>query len=253
LVPYGGTFLIFSDYMRPTIRLAAMSRLRVIYVFTHDSIGLGEDGPTHQPIEHLASLRAIPNLLVLRPGDANETAHAWWMAINRRNGPTALALTRQNLPVWDRREFASAAGLRRGAYVLADRRPDGREGPPELILMASGSEVSIAVGAGEILRKEGVSVRLVSFPSWELFAEQSEAYRSQVLPPSVRARVAVEAARPLGWERWVGEAGVAIGLDRFGASAPYKDIYRAVGLTEERVAEAARGVLQRTLRERMAP
>jgi transketolase len=241
LIPYGGTFLIFSDYMRPAIRLAALMGVGVIYVFTHDSIGLGEDGPTHQPIEHLAALRAIPNLSVIRPADANEAVHAWRLALERRDGPTALALTRQNLPVLDRSRFASAEGVERGAYVLADRYPEGAGRARELdvILMASGSEVDIIVRAAEELVKDGLGVRLVSFPSWDRFLLQSEEYRRSVFPSEVRARVSVEAASPLGWEGWIGESGEAIGLHRFGASAPYQDIYRGLGLTPERVVEAA--------------
>jgi transketolase len=236
LIPYGGTFLIFSDYMRPSLRLAAMMRLRVIYVFTHDSVGLGEDGPTHQPIEHLAALRAIPNLTVIRPADANETAVAWWAALRRTGGPTALALTRQKLPVFDRTRYAPAEGLLKGGYVLADLGA----GTPQLILIASGSEVSLIEAAGRALADEGVAVRLVSFPSWELFLEQDPAYRESVLPRQIRARISIEAAAPLGWERWVGDEGVAIGLERFGASAPYEEIYRQLGLTVERIVETAR-------------
>lgn len=241
LIPYGGTFLIFSDYMRPAIRLAALMGVGVIYVFTHDSIGLGEDGPTHQPIEHLPALRAIPHLSVIRPADANEAVHAWRLALERRDGPTALALTRQNLPVLDRSRFASAEGVERGAYVLADWYPEGAGRPRDLdvILMASGSEVDIIVRAAEDLVKEGVGVRLVSFPSWDRFLLQSEAYRQSVFPSEVRGRVSIEAASPLGWEAWVGEAGEAIGLHRFGASAPYQDIYRGLDLTPERVVKAA--------------
>jgi transketolase len=240
LIPYGGTFLVFSDYMRPSIRLASLMGLRVIYVFTHDSIGLGEDGPTHQPIEHLAALRAIPNLTLIRPADANETREAWLVAVSRVNGPTALALTRQAVPTFDRGRFASADGARRGAYVLADL---GR-GKPEVILMGSGSEVAILVEAGERLAKSGRAVRLVSFPSWQLFEEQSEAYRRSVLPPAIRARVAIEAGVPQGWERWVGEQGIVIGLDHFGASAPYQELYQHFGLTADAVVRAARKLLR---------
>ena len=239
LIPYGGTFLIFSDYMKPAIRLAALMDQRVIYVFTHDSVGLGEDGPTHQPIEQLAGLRAIPNLTVIRPGDANETAYAWLASVQRTTGPTALALSRQAIPTLDRTRFASAQGTLRGAYVLADLG----EGSPELILMASGTELSIIVEAGAILEASGHSIRLVSFPSWEIFREQSEEYRQEVLPPEIRARVALEAASPMGWERWVGEGGTIIGIDRFGASAPYEEIYHHLGLTRERVAEEAERLL----------
>jgi transketolase len=239
LIPYGGTFLIFSDYMRPSIRLASLMGLRVIYVFTHDSIGLGEDGPTHQPIEHLAALRAMPNLTVIRPADANETREAWLLAVSRTSGPTALALTRQAVPTLDRARFASAAGTRKGAYVLADL---GR-GKPKAILMGSGSEVTILLEAGERLAKEGLAVRLVSFPSWELFAAQSAAYRDSVLLPEVGARLAMEAGVPQGWDRWVGPEGVVLGLDHYGASAPYQDLYRHFGLTADAIVRAVRGLL----------
>jgi transketolase len=241
IIPFGGTFLIFSDYMRPAIRLASMMGIRVIYVFSHDSIGLGEDGPTHQPVEHLAALRAIPNLAVVRPGDANETAVAWRTAIERRSGPTALALTRQSVPTLDRTRFAPAEGLRQGAYVLADLG----DGPPQLILMASGSEVELIVAAGEMLAAEGVPVRLVSFPSWEFFEAGSAQYRDQVLPPGLRARVAVEAGIAQGWSRWVGQDGEVISLERFGASAPYKDLFRHLGFTTEAVIAAAKRSLER--------
>ena len=244
IVPFGGTFLVFSDFMRPAIRLASIMRLKVVYVFSHDSIGLGEDGPTHQPIEHLAALRAIPHLTVLRPGDANETAQAWAVAVGRPDGPTALALTRQAVPTLDRTRYASAEGVRRGAYILADfgDRPD-------VILMASGSEVEIIVAAGERLAGEGLSVRLVSFPSWELFELQPQTYRDQVLPPSCPRRIAVEAGVQQGWERWIGTEGVFIGLDGFGASAPYKEIYQHRGLTPEHVVEAVHHLMGAKVRE----
>jgi transketolase len=236
LIPYAGTFMVFADYMRPSIRLAALMSQRVIYVFTHDSIGVGEDGPTHQPIEHAASLRAIPNLTLLRPADANETSLAWLVALEHTSGPTALALTRQALPVYDRQKFASHEGLRKGAYVMGDLG----QGSPQVLLMASGSEVELIVQAGEQLAQAGIGVRLVSFPSWELFAAQPESYRSQVLPASLPARVAVEAGVSMGWERWVGDRGVIVAIDRFGASAPYKEVYRHLGLTVEAVVAAAR-------------
>ena len=235
LIPYGGTFLIFSDYMRPAIRLAALMHLKVIYVFTHDSIGLGEDGPTHQPVEQLAALRAIPNLTILRPCDASETAEAWRFALNHRSGPVALALTRQGVPVLDRSVFAPAAGLQSGAYVLADP-PKGR---PDLLLIASGSEVHIAIEAAVKLEQQGISCRLVSMPSWELFDEQSESYRRDVFPPEIKARVAIEAGRTLGWWRYVGEKGDVVGIDHFGASAPYKVLYEKFGITADRVVEKA--------------
>ncbi len=239
LAAFGATFLVFSDYMRPAIRLSALSHYPSIWVFTHDSIGVGEDGPTHEPVEHLTSLRAIPNLVVLRPGDANETSEAWRVAIGRRNGPTALLLTRQNLPVLDRQEFAPASGVQKGAYVLADLGG----GTPELILMASGSEVSLIVEAGRMLAAEGRRVRLVSFPSWELFAAQPEAYRQSVLPKTVRARIAVEAGISLGWQRWTGDAGSVLGVDHYGASAPYQVLFQKFGLTPQALVDKARALL----------
>ncbi len=239
LIPFGGTFLVFSDYMRPAVRLAAMMGQRVIYVFTHDSIGLGEDGPTHQPIEHLTALRVIPNLTVVRPADANEVGVGWQVALERTTGPTAFALTRQAVPTLDRDRFASAEGLRKGAYILADLG----EGKPQLILIASGSEVSLIIEAGEQLVEKGHSVRLVSFPSWELFAEQPIEYQEQVLSPDIPARVAIEAGVTQGWERWIGNDGVVIGLDRYGASAPYREVYQHLGLTVERITEEAERLL----------
>ncbi|MCG0240090.1 MAG: transketolase [Firmicutes bacterium] len=238
LRPYGGTFLVFSDYMRPTIRLAALMEQPVIYVFTHDSIGVGEDGPTHQPVEHLAALRAIPNLVVFRPADANETAVGWRLALENRKGPFALILTRQNLPVLDPEK---ARGAERGGYVLAE----ASSGRPEVILIATGSEVSVALGAREILEKEGIPTRVVSLPSWEIFDRQPKDYRDAVLPPEVTARVAVEAAVPMGWERYVGPRGAVVGLSRFGASAPGKVLFEKFGFTPENVARVAREVLGR--------
>lgn len=242
LIPYGGTFLVFSDYMRPSIRLAALTEQRVIYIFTHDSIGLGEDGPTHQPIEHLAALRAIPNLTVIRPGDANETAVAWMVALENKSGPVALALTRQAVPTLDRERFASAEGLRRGAYILADLGSS----ESEIILMASGSEVSLILEAGERLTEEGHSLRLVSFPSWELFAAQEAGYRNEVLPRAVSARLAVEAGVSQGWREWVGEQGEVISIERFGASAPYKELYKQYGLTVEDILKACHRLLSKS-------
>jgi transketolase len=241
VIPYGGTFLVFSDYMRPTIRLAAMMELPVVYVFTHDSVGLGEDGPTHQPVEHLPALRAIPNLIVVRPADATETVEAWRMALEYQEGPVALLLTRQKLPILDRSALAPADGLKRGAYVLADT-----EGTPDLILIASGSEVQVALDARERLRAQGVRARVVSMPSWELFERQPSDYQAQVLPPDVTARLAVEAAVPLGWERYVGPQGYVVGLNRFGASAPYKTIFEQLGFTSENVTLQALAVLDKT-------
>jgi transketolase len=236
LIPYGATFLIFSDYMRPAIRLAALTELKVIYVFTHDSIGLGEDGPTHQPIEQLAALRAIPNLTVIRPCDANETAQAWRTAINHRDGPVALALSRQNLPTLDRQsKYASAEGLHQGAYILSEAAGN----KPDVVLIASGSEVQIALEAAEMIKTEGPAVRVVSMPSWELFNAQPAEYRRQILPPAVKAKIAIEAGSPQGWHRYVGEFGHIIALDHFGASAPYKILYEKFGLTANRVVEKA--------------
>ena len=238
LIPYGGTFLVFADYMRPAIRLAALMGQNVVYVFTHDSIGLGEDGPTHQPVEHLTSLRCIPNLTVIRPADAGETAEAWRAALRRGEGPVALVLTRQKLGLIDRSRYASAAGLQRGAYVLAD----AEGGEPEVVLMSSWSEVALVLEAQRRLAGAGVRARAVSMPSHELFAEQEDTYRREVLPAGV-PRVAVEAAHPMSWQRWVGDNGVVLGISRFGASAPYARIYEELGLTVDRVVEAARAVL----------
>jgi transketolase len=276
LIPYGGTFLTFSDYMRPAIRLAALSEVQVIYVFTHDSIGLGEDGPTHQPIEHVAALRAIPNLFVIRPADSPEVSEAWRIAILRRNAPTALALTRQKVAVIDRSKFASAAGLRRGGYVLAEAsevqspkskvqspvgtesgsdrvdgavaRPSGRAQDvasitPQLILIATGSEVSLALEAREKLQAEGVATRVVSMPCCELFDEQPADYRNEVLPPSVTARLSIEAGVRQGWDRYVGQAGDVVCLDRFGASAPGDVALRELGFNVENVLTHARGLV----------
>ena len=242
LIPYGGTFLIFSDYMRPSIRVAALTHLRPIYVLTHDSIGLGEDGPTHQPIEHLASLRAMPNATVIRPSDATETAEAWRAAVRHHGGPVAIVLTRQKLPIVDRAKYAPANGLRLGGYVLVDA-PDGK---PDVILMASGSEVELILAAYEQLTANGQKLRAVSLPCFEFFAAQPEEYRNAVLPPDVPLRIAVEAAAPHSWYRWVGPRGVVLGIERFGASAPYQRIYKELGLTVERVVEEATRMLGTT-------
>jgi transketolase len=243
VIPYGGTFLVFSDYMRPTIRLAAIMELPVTYVFTHDSVGLGEDGPTHQPIEHIAALRAIPNLVVIRPADATETVEAWRVALERHDGPVALLLSRQNLPILDRSVLGPAEGLRRGAYILA-----GSDATPDVILIATGSEVSVALDARKRLADQGIKARVVSMPSWELFEQQPPDYRAAVLPPQVTARVAVEAAVPMGWDRYVGSQGDVVGINRFGASAPYKVIFEQLGFTGENVALRALAVLDRTRR-----
>ena len=233
-IPYTATFLIFSDYMRPPIRLAALMRQRVIYIFTHDSIGLGEDGPTHQPIEQLLGLRAVPNLTVLRPADATETVEAWRIALEQKHGPSALVLSRQNLPILDRGELAPAEGLQRGGYVLWEA-----DAQPQVILIGTGSEVHIALEAGKVLQTQGVAARVVSLPCWELFDQQSREYRDSVLPPTIKARVSIEAATPLGWERYVGLEGVALGLPHFGASAPADVLYREFGLTTQRVVDEA--------------
>jgi transketolase len=241
-IPYCGTFLIFSDYMRPAIRLSALSGYPSIWLYTHDSLGLGEDGPTHQPIEQLATLRAIPNLVVIRPADAHEVPVAWKVAIARRDGPTLLAFTRQNVPILDRKMYNSAEGLIRGAYVLADIGGN----TPQLILMASGSEVSLISTAADRLASEGVCVRVVSFPSWELFAMQDQTYRDSVLPPETRARLAVEAGIAQGWERWVGDYGTTISIQGFGASAPQKVLFEKYGFTVENIIDHAKKLLRRT-------
>jgi len=238
-IPYGATFLIFSDYMRPPIRLAALAHLHVIHVFTHDSIALGEDGPTHQPVEQLANLRAIPNLTLLRPGDANETAVAWQIALETKDRPVLLVLTRQAVPTLDRNRYASAQGVRRGAYVLSD----AANGKPELILIASGSEVGLIVAASERLQREGIAVRCVSMPSWELFDALPRADRDAVLPPTVRARLAVEAGVPQGWHRYVGDAGDVIGVEHFGASAPGETVLREYGFTVDNVCARGKALL----------
>jgi len=239
LRPLWSTYLTFSDYARPAIRLSALMELPVVHVFTHDSIGLGEDGPTHQPVEQLASLRAVPGLDVIRPADANEVAEAWRVAVDRTHQPVALVLTRQSVPILDRSKYASAAGLRRGGYVLADPG----SGDPEVILIATGSEVALALAAHEELRGEGVRSRVVSLPCWELFERQDTAYRDAVLPPELTARVSVEEASTIGWDRYVGQRGRQIGMHTFGSSAPLRDVQAKFGFTPDRVAEAAREVL----------
>jgi transketolase len=241
LRPLWSTYLTFSDYAKPAIRLSALMELPVIHLFTHDSIGLGEDGPTHQPVEHLAGLRAIPGLDVIRPADANEVAEAWRAAIDRHHQPVALVLTRQNVPILDRGRYASAEGLRRGGYVLAD--PE--DGDPEVILIATGSEVPLAVQAHEQLIADGVRSRVVSLPSWELFERQDQAYQDEVLPPQITARVSIEEASTLGWERFVGPDGAKIGMHTFGSSAPLKDVQTKFGFTPDGVAETAKEVLGR--------
>jgi transketolase len=242
VIPYGGTFLIFSDYLRPAIRLGAISGIRPIYVFTHDSIGLGEDGPTHQPIEHLAALRAIPKLIVIRPADANETTFAWQAALEHQGSPVALILTRQGLPVLDAADYPFTRELLKGAYILKDC-----EGHPELILMASGSEVSITLEAGKELESDGFRVRVISFPSWELFDEQPAEYRDRILPPHTKVRIAVEAGVSQGWKKYVGNKGVVIGIDRFGASAPGNIVMEEYGFTKDKIVEASKALLNKLM------
>ncbi len=235
IIPYGGTFLVFADYSRPALRVAALSHVHAIFVFTHDSIGLGEDGPTHQPVEHLAALRAIPNFTLIRPADANETAQAWRVALEHKSGPVVLALTRQKVPTFDPAPIA----VEKGAYILRD----APSGSPDVILIATGSEVGLAMDAADALAQEGIGARVVSMPSWELFAAQPRAYRDTVLPPEISARVAVEAGVTFGWERWVGERGRIIGLDRFGASAPASVLFEQFGFTVDNVVAQAKAVL----------
>jgi transketolase len=234
--------MTFSDYMRPAIRLAALSEVQVVYVFTHDSVGLGEDGPTHQPIEHLAALRAIPHLFVIRPADSHEVREAWRTAILRRHAPTALALTRQKLALIDRTRFASAEGARKGGYVLAEAEPD--KANPGLILIATGSEVSLALEARQTLQSEGIPTRVVSMPCWELFEEQPVTYRNEILPPKIDARLAIEAGVRQGWDRYVGIAGDVICLDRFGASAPGDVALKNLGFNVDNVLKRARALIK---------
>ena len=241
ILPYGATFLVFTDYMRPAVRISALSHLHTIWVYTHDSIGLGEDGPTHQPVEHLVSLRIIPNLSVIRPSDANEVREAWISAVERRSGPTVLVFSRQNLPTIDRSRFASAKGLHNGAYVIADLG----EKKPDIILMASGSEVQLIIDAGQKLADNGHGVRLVSFPSWDLFKKQPQTYIDSVLDPTITARLSVEAGIGLGWEKWVGEKGGILSIETFGASAPGKKLFEEYGFTVDNVYQTARKLLEK--------
>jgi transketolase len=243
IIPYGATFLIFSDYLRPAIRLGAISGIKVIYVFTHDSIGLGEDGPTHQPIEHFAALRAIPKVVVIRPGDANETVEAWKAALEHKGSPVALMLTRQKLPVLDRSVLSPAENLSKGAYVIKDC-----DSEPQMILMATGSEVSIALEAADILNETGIKTRVVSFPSWELFDMQSEDYKEEVLPSIIKARVSVEAGVAQGWDKYVGDYGESISIDNFGASASNKVLFDKYGFTIENIVTTCKRVLRKTLK-----
>lgn len=240
---YGGTFMVFSDYMRGAVRVAALSKYPSIYVWTHDSIGIGEDGPTHQPVEHFAALRAIPNLLVFRPADANETAHAWKYALEHRDGPVALLLTRQGVPVIDQRKFASASNISRGAYILTSR------GKADVVLLATGSEVAIALDAAKMLEADGLSPQVVSMPCWKLFDKQDDKYKNSVIPRDVKARVAIEAGIEMGWRKWLGDDGVFVGMTGFGASAPGKVCFKEFGITAENVAAAARDLVKRLKEE----
>ena len=233
IIPFGATFLVFSDYNKPSIRIAALSQIPSIFVFTHDSIGLGEDGPTHQPIEHLAALRATPNVYVFRPADANETAYCWKAAIQKDNAPSVMVLTRQNLPTLDRSVYNAASGSEKGAYILKE----AGSGTPDLILMATGSEVEIIVKAAEILEDKGVATRVVSMPCIDLFEEQTDSYKESILPPDVTARLSIEASSPYGWHKYTGSRGIVMGIDRFGESAPYEEVYEHLGLTVDKVVE----------------
>jgi transketolase len=248
-IPYAATFLTFSDYMRGAVRLASLQKLRVVYVWTHDSIGVGEDGPTHQPVEHMAALRAMPQLTVIRPGDANEAAAAWACAVGVCDGPTALALSRQKLPVLPGTAEKSRAGVAAGGYVLRDASGDAAH--PDLIVIGTGSELQLAFAAAEALERDGIRTRVVSLPSWERFEAQPQAYRESVLPRACRKRVTVEAASPFGWERYAGDEGAIVGIDRFGMSAPAEQIFAAFGLTAEHVAEVGRRVVRDGLHGRV--
>ncbi|MBW1764626.1 MAG: transketolase, partial [Deltaproteobacteria bacterium] len=240
IIPFGATFFVFSDYLRPSIRLASLMGLPVKYVFTHDSIAVGEDGPTHQPVEHLASLRAIPGLVIIRPADATETAEAWRQALMINHAPVALILSRQKLPVLDQNEYGSAQGLAKGAYILADS-----EGAPDLLIIATGSEVHIALAAGKELASKGISARVVSMPSQELFKETSKEYQNSILPAEVTARIAVEAGSPMGWESYIGERGKVVGISKFGASAPGGTLMEQYGITAENIIQKAMDLLGR--------
>src|SRR5208283_1872845 len=240
--PYGAGFFIFSDYARGAIRLGALMELPVIHIFTHDSIGVGEDGPTHQPIEQLANLRALPGVLVIRPCDANEVVEAWKVIMKQRHAPVALILSRQALPTLDRAKYAAASGLARGAYIVADA-PNGR---PEVLLLATGSEVALCIEAYEQLAREGIAARVVSMPCWRLFESQDEGYRNSVLPPTIKARVSIEEASTFGWERYVGGEGESLGMHFFGASAPLKMLQKKFGFTDQHVVEAAKLQLSRS-------
>lgn len=240
ILPYGATFLIFSDYMRPPLRLAAIMKIKPVIVYTHDSIGLGEDGTTHQPVEQLAGLRSVPNFVTIRPADANEVAEAWKAALLHQDGPVALVLSRQNLPVFDREKVTAAAGLQKGAYILKDA-----EGSPDIILMATGSEVQLAIGAQKKLAEENIHARVVSFPSWELFEKQSKEYKEEVFPKNLRKRLAIEAGSPMGWHKYVTDEGEVLGIERFGESAPAEELMKEYGFTVENVVKRAKEILAR--------
>jgi transketolase len=250
VIPYGATFLVFSDYLRPALRLAALMHLSVTYIFTHDSIAVGEDGPTHQPVEHLAALRAIPGLTVIRPADANEVVWAWRVALTRRAGPVALILSRQDLPVFDRqaRGLGSAEGLTRGAYILAEK-VNRQSGIPDIILIGTGSEVALCLEAHELLAARGICSRVVSMPSWELFDEQAAEYQRAVLGPQHLPRLVVEAGIAQGWGRYLGQCGTVLSLERFGASAPGKELLRHFGFTAEQVVQRALDLLEHSARQ----
>ncbi|MBT7819413.1 MAG: transketolase, partial [Chloroflexi bacterium] len=241
LLPYAATFLVFSDYMRPGIRLAAMMGLKEIFVFSHDSVGLGEDGPTHQPIEQILGLRSVPNLSVIRPSDSNEVIEAWRMAISNNSGPTCILVTRQNVPVLDRSKFTSAKNLAYGAYILSDCEKN----IPDVLLIATGSEVPIALKAQEELVKQEIHARVIAMPSWDLFENQTKEYQDKVLPPNIKARVSIEAGSTLAWERWVGDDGEMIGIDSFGASAPWQDLFQKFNITSENIVQVAQKVIQK--------
>ena len=241
LLPYAATFLVFSDYMRPGIRLAAMMGLKEIFVFSHDSVGLGEDGPTHQPIEQILGLRSVPNLSVIRPSDSNEVIEAWRMAISNNSGPTCILVTRQNVPVLDRSKFTSAKNLAYGAYILSDCEKN----IPDVLLIATGSEVPIAIEAQEELVKQEIHARVIAMPSWDLFENQTKEYQDKVLPPNIKARVSIEAGSTLAWERWVGDDGEMIGIDSFGASAPWQDLFQKFNITSENIVQVAQKVIQK--------
>jgi transketolase len=250
-IPYVATFLNFSDYMRGSVRLAALAGLHVIYVWTHDSVGLGEDGPTHQPVEHYAALRAMPNLWFVRPGDANETSAAWALAVSRTDGPTALSLTRQKLPTLAGTDHLAREGVSRGGYVLRRASSEAGDGAPKLILVATGSELQLAMAAAEALEADGIGTRVVSLPCWEAFEAQDRTYRDAVLPPAVRRRVTIEAGASIGWERYAGDEGAILGIDHYGASAPAGTIFEHFGFTTDRVADVARRVVRDGLRGRI--